>query len=189
MLSQQIKEATKQAHQQLEKIVVQKLKAVESDKDYAQVLSYFYAYFTAIEEQINAYLPESLAPYLQSRRDASYIARDIQELGASLADVPPAVRPEISTTAQAIGALYVLEGSIMGGPYIVKMLEKSGIHKGFHFFSGYGDQSAEKWDLFCQLINAEVQDYDGIALAIMAAQDTFLKFGETFQEKSVGINA
>lgn len=181
MLSQQIKEATKQGHQELEKIVVQRLKSIQSEADYALVLKYFYAYFQAVENKIHQHIPPSLAPYYAKRRDAAYLKKDILELGGHTSDIPQISIPEINNCASAIGALYVLEGSILGGPYIVQMLKKLGIDKGFNFFAGYAEQTTQNWEEFTSLINAEVQDYDGLALSLIAAQDTFHKFALTFE--------
>jgi len=184
MLNLKIKEATKNGHQELEKNVIFKLKAIENNLDYADVLKYFYAYFNAAEGNIESALPASLASYYATRRNASHVAKDIIELGGSLENLPEVVLPTISTKNQAIGALYVLEGSIMGGPHIVKMLQHRGINSGFNFFNGYGDQSMEKWAEFTAIINAEVAENDEQE-AIDAALATFEAFTNTFNSKAV----
>ena len=145
MLNEQIKKQTKDGHQTLEKLVVQRLKSIQNNEDYADLLKYFYAYFLNIEKGIAAQIPPSLTDFFQSRRNAKHIAQDITELGFSLENLPQTELPPITNKNQAIGALYVLEGSIMGGPYIVKMLQQRGIEKGFNFFNGYGEQSGQKW--------------------------------------------
>ncbi|MBP3942089.1 biliverdin-producing heme oxygenase [Sphingobacteriaceae bacterium WQ 2009] len=183
MLSEQIKNATKSGHQELEKTVILKLKAIRSKQDYAEVLKYFYAYFTLLEKKLNPFIPAALTPYYSLRRDASYIERDIIELGASLENLPSSYSPEITTVHQAIGALYVLEGSIMGGPYIVKMLQQYGMDQGFNFFQGYGDASQGKWQEFTSLINTEITNPKAIEEAIEAAKDTFNQFSKTFKNE------
>ncbi|SUJ10375.1 Heme oxygenase [Sphingobacterium spiritivorum] len=180
MLNEQIKEATKQGHQELEKTVVYKLKAIENNADYADLLKHFYVFFSGIEQQIDHLLPESLKPYYAVRRNASHIAQDIEALGGSLTELPSVVLPPLHNATQAIGALYVLEGSIMGGPYIVKMLQQRGIETGFNFFNGYGEQSHQNWAKFTGIINTEVTELSAIEEAITAAQQTFSSFGQTF---------
>lgn len=184
MLNLKIKEATKNGHQELEKNVIFKLKAIENNLDYADVLKYFYAYFKAAEVQIQQALPASLNAYYATRRNASDVEKDIIALGGDLENLPEVVLPNIATKNEAIGALYVLEGSIMGGPHIVKMLQHRGIATGFNFFNGYGDKSQEKWAEFTAIINQEVAEEDHQE-AINAALETFSAFTNTFNSKSV----
>ena len=89
-----------------------------------------------------------MLPDYDKRRSASYLKADIEALGATTDELPEAQAPQITNAAEAMGALYVLEGSIMGGPYIVQMLQKRGIEKGFSFFSGYGADSGHMWKAF-----------------------------------------
>ncbi len=180
MLSERIKTATKDGHQELEKQVVYRIKAIENNKDYVELLKYFFAYFETLEQQIASFMPDALQDYFSVRRSAKDIAKDIEVLGSSVADLPQAFLPAIENKNQAIGALYVLEGSIMGGPFIVKMLEKVGIESGFNFFQGYGDQSAEKWLEFTKIINQEVNQEADIEEAIASAKNTFEQFANTF---------
>ena len=184
MLNEQIKENTKQHHQELEKVVVVKIKGMESKSDYADLLQHFYTFFNAVENDLQNNLPESLKEYAATRRNAQHIAQDLNELGYSLDQNYVATRPNITNVNQAIGALYVLEGSIMGGPYIVKMLQQKGIDTGFNFFTGYGEQSREKWSQFTSIINNEVSNEADIQEAIEAAQETFNTFGKTFESNA-----
>ncbi len=81
MLSTNIKEATKAAHQNLEKKVVLKLKSIRSDEDYADFLKHFYAYFNHVEKAIKPYITTGLLPDYAERRNSSYLKRDIEALG------------------------------------------------------------------------------------------------------------
>lgn len=182
MLSTAIKEATKTAHQELEKKVVLKLKAIRSNLDYADLLKHFYAYFNAIEKAVAPYITTAVLPDFADRRDSSYIKNDIEELGSDVNNLPPVQIPTITNTVQALGALYVLEGSIMGGPYIVQMLNKFGIDKGVSFFSGYGEATGQKWGVFTSVLNNTAQTDEQQAEAIRAADETFANFGNVFKE-------
>jgi len=180
MLSNSIKEATKEAHLTLEKKVVQKMKAIRSDADYADFLKYFYAYFNQVEQAIVPYITAELLPDHAERRNSSYLKQDIEALGSDVNELPEAIAPEITNTIQALGALYVMEGSIMGGPIIVKMLEKAGITNGISFFSGYGEATGEMWSKFVSVLNASANNEAEEDLAIKSANDTFSNFGEVF---------
>lgn len=185
MLSTKIKEATKVPHQEVEKKVVLKIKAIRSEADYADLLKHFYAYFSAVEKAVAPYVTAAILPDLTERRNASYIKADIEALGNTVDDLPFVLSPEINNVAQAMGALYVLEGSIMGGPYIVQMLQKGGLTKGFSFFNGYGDVSAQKWGAFTQVLNSIAKSKEEEVQALECAHETFARFGDVFGEIKV----
>ncbi len=183
MLSTKIKEATSISHQEVEKKVVRRVRSIHSEADYADLLKHFYAYFNAVEQAVAPYITSEILPDLAERRNASYIKADLEALGANVNDLPLAIAPEINTVVQALGALYVLEGSIMGGPYIVQMLQKVGLSKGFSFFSGYGEASGQKWTAFIQVLNTIGQGEE--QQAVNSANETFAKFGAVFGDVKV----
>ncbi|MGE9313627.1 biliverdin-producing heme oxygenase [Niabella sp. CJ426] len=180
MLSNHIKEATKAPHQQLEVVVVKKLKSIRSQADYADLLKHFYAYFSKVEQAVAPYINETVLPDYAERRNSSYIKADIEALGESVETLPHAVAPGIVNTISALGALYVLEGSIMGGRIIVQMLEKAGITQGVSFFSGYGEATGQMWQRFTEVLNRYAPTEDDEAQAIAAANATFKQFGDVF---------
>ncbi len=180
MLSDKIKEATKTAHQQLEVLVVKRLKAIRSNADYADLLKHFYAYFSKVEQAIAPFISAEVLPDYASRRNASYLKEDIEALGGTMDALPPVQAPVIRNTASALGALYVMEGSIMGGRIIVQMLEKSGITEGVSFFSGYGEATGQMWQRFTEVLNHHASTEEDQALTIAAANATFTQFGDVF---------
>ena len=184
MISTKIKEATKQAHQELEKTVVLQLKSIRSDLDYASVLKNFYAYFSAVEQAVAPYVNSSTLADINERRNSTYIKKDIEELGGHMDDLPVAVAPTIQNVGEAFAALYVLEGSIMGGPYIVQMLQKYGLSKGFHFFSGYGTDSGKMWQAFTSVLNAVPQSATEEESMVAKANETFQRFADVFATQS-----
>ncbi|MEH3114611.1 biliverdin-producing heme oxygenase [Pedobacter terrae] len=187
MLSTNIKEATKVAHQNLEKQVVLKLKAIRNHADYADLLKHFYAYFSHIEETIKPYITESILPDYAQRRNSAYIKADILELGSDISELPYTTVPKIENAVQALGALYVLEGSIMGGSIIVKMLEKVGVSKGVSFFSGYGEATGMMWGNFIAVLNNQAKTEQEEEQAITAANETFKHFAHVFERERMNI--
>lgn len=178
-LAARLKEETKVAHQELEKLVVGNLKAIRSDKDYVQLLRKFYSFFFAIEGVAESIIIESEIIDISMRRDSGFIARDIAILGGELNRLPLTELPEIGTLAEAMGAMYVMEGSVLGGPYIVQMLSKLGVNHGVSFFSGYGDQTPIHWSKFIAALNT-LTDPIAQEQAIKAAKETFFNFGKLF---------
>jgi heme oxygenase len=184
-VSTNIKETTKDAHVALEKQVVQRLKSIRSNADYAALLKYFYAYFNHVEKAIAPYITESLLPDYKERRNSSYIKNDILALGIKIEDLPATTVPVIDNHVKALGALYVMEGSIMGGSIIVKMLEKSGIIDGISFFSGYGEATGPMWQKFVAVMNREAISDAQQADMIQAANETFSHFSKVFEQTPV----
>lgn len=180
MLSTSIKEATKEAHLSLEKKVIEKLKAIRSNADYADFLKHFYAYFNHLEQAISGYITTDLLPDYKERRNSSYLKKDILQLGFDINELPQTTVPQISNALEAMAALYVMEGSIMGGSIIVKMLEKGGITKGVSFFSGYGDNTGQMWGTFITILNQQSLQEEDEASAIYTANETFKHFSEVF---------
>ncbi len=185
MLSNNIKEATKSAHQQLEVIVVKKLKSIRSNADYADLLKHFYAYFSKVEQAIRPFITENVLPDYKERRNSTYIKKDIEALGSTTDELPAAQAPDIHNTIGALGALYVMEGSIMGGRIIVQMLEKGGITEGVSFFSGYGESTGTMWQRFTEVLNKHAVTNEDEEEAIAVANATFTKFGEVFSSVAV----
>jgi heme oxygenase len=187
-VSTEIKDATKDAHLALEKQVVQRLKNIRTQADYAEFLKYFYAYFNHVEIAIAPYITELLLPDYKDRRNSSYIKNDIIALGSTINDLPKTTIPAIENHVQALGALYVMEGSIMGGSVIVKMLEKGGITEGVSFFSGYGEATYPMWQKFTAVLNREATTEAQKAAMIQTANDTFTHFGQVFEQAPVALS-
>lgn len=90
---------------------------------------------------------------IAARHRAHLIARDLPEVEALPAcpQLPP-----LLTRAQVLGAMYVLEGSTLGGQLISRQLAKADIP--FRtYFSGYGEQTGSRWKRFCVLLTAEAE--------------------------------
>ena len=182
MLSQNIKESTHPAHQKTEGIVVRQLKAIRSEADYINVLKGFYVYFRSVENNIAPFVTTDVLPDIHERRNSSYIQKDIEALGGNIDNLPDANAPIVTNVLEALSALYVLEGSIMGGPYIVQMLHKYGIERGTSFFEGYGADSAAMWTGFTAVLNKYGETPADHARAIDVANQTFFNFGDVFTE-------
>lgn len=176
-----LKEETKTAHQALEKKVILQLKAIRSEADYASFIHAFYLYFNALEKRLAAYINDIVVPDLFERRNSSYLKADLQALGFEDAQEGTIALPEINSLAQALGAMYVMEGSIMGGPIIVEMLRKHGLQKGFSFFAGYGAATGAMWNNFVTILNKRLQSAMAQQEAIKTANETFEKFQFVFK--------
>ena len=108
------------------------------------------------------------------RRKASAILHDLAAIGLDT-PLPEECRelPLIVNSAQAFGALYVMEGSTLGGKTIARMLLQKSIpavnEKALTFFRGYREETGARWKFFQDVFNQQ-EDVEEI---ITAAHDTF----------------
>src|SRR5690606_3837949 len=144
MLSEKLKENTKTAHLELEKLLVQNIKSIRTVEDYLEILVYFYRFYAPLEKEIYFRLRKDLTD-LAKRRKTEWIIEDLKNFHSSHSTLPPDSNiPVIKNNLQAMGAMYVMEGSTLGGQLICKMISKKleiSSGKGFTFFSGYGEDT------------------------------------------------
>ncbi len=179
MLSAQLKAYTGEAHASLEKKIIQKIKTISSRQDYYNILSLFYGYYHELEVRIDSFLDTAFLPDYQRRRKADVMARDMASLPETAGEaVLCRELPAIGTHLQAVGVLYVLEGSTLGGQAISSMISKqiniSG--DGLSFFTGYGAETPRMWALFIDQINCLKLSIPERHEVLDAAHHTFTKF-------------
>jgi len=182
MFTDELKEATLSNHQQTEKQLILRMKAMRSIDAYVSLLQMFYSYFGGLEQQINSFIGEKeMADYSQ-RRKADAIAADIKTLGGTVPALADSSElPAIDTLPKAFGALYVIEGSTLGGKIIAGMMRQHFTfngNEGLSFFSGYGDNTDAMWTSFKTKLNAIASTAENRQEITEAANQTFEKFGE-----------
>lgn len=180
LFSDQIKNETLNNHQQLEKILVGRLKGIKSTEDYLRLLQLFYAYFGGLEALFEKYLEMDKIPDYPKRRKANSLLKDIHCLDAEPGSfAAEEYLPSIHGHLQCLGALYVFEGSTLGGSIIVQMISKHLplLKKDcFHYFTGYGPNNHVMWQQFKTLLNMQVLTPANAAAVIEAANHTFKGF-------------
>lgn len=188
MLSDKLKQETKTNHQLLEKALVGNLKGIRSKTEYTDLLKLFYSYFGGLEMRINEIIDTNLLPDSNQRRKTAALAQDLEDLGSEIpAKASGNALPTINLHLQALGALYVIEGSTLGGKIISKMMQQHlGLTgSGLSFFSGYGEQTEHMWDTFKEVLDQQARNPEEEAVVIAAANETFLKFGKWFDTNRV----
>jgi heme oxygenase len=149
-----LKDNTATAHKQLEKsFCFKRLFANDyTMNEYAQLLSYFYRYYAATESLLFADLPSEYQSYLQHRRKTHLLSHDLNCLNVNPDSLPECkTLPRLTTFAKKMGALYVLEGSLLGGRVIGRHLQA---HFGentvlpLNFYSCYGADLIVQWQGF-----------------------------------------
>src|SRR5688500_6539710 len=80
MLLDKLRTHTASAHQQLEKLLVPRIKQAASAEAYKEILQLFYGYFKPLEDEIGKYIDSTLLPDYEERRKAAAIVTDINYL-------------------------------------------------------------------------------------------------------------
>src|SRR5690606_9114973 len=185
MLSENIKEKTKANHLSVEKKLIAEIRSVNSEEDYGKLLNLFYSYFGGLELAINQHLKISYLPDYEQRRKTTALAADLTSMRMPLPKMASkSDLPEISNHYQASAALYVIEGSTLGGLIISKMLaEQLGWtdYSRMSFFNGYGDRTTSMWQEFRQSLDKPIYNLKE-EIIIYTANQTFIKFGDWFDK-------
>ncbi len=178
-----LREATAVAHERLHSIPVF-LDLAESRLDrlaYAGLLRRLLGFHAAVEAALAAAPP--LAHYgidLAERRRAPLLRADLTHLGLP-AEAPLAPVPAFPDAAEALGALYVTEGSTLGGRQLARGLDHllpAGEGRGF--LLGHGARHGALWAACCAAFEACGAEPGGLAGMRAGAAATFAAFEAWF---------
>jgi heme oxygenase len=117
---------------------------------------------------------------LARRQRAHLFAADLLHLGLHPGRLPRCeALPRVDGAARALGALYVLEGSTLGGAFLLAHLGRSlGISAtaGASGLAPYGHALREMWVAFADALDAFVRGAPGATPDVIdAARETFVK--------------
>jgi heme oxygenase (biliverdin-IX-beta and delta-forming) len=182
MIIERLREATADSHQQLEEKLFPFIKTINSHKEYGKLLNAFYGYIFPVQERIAAHIDHNIVPDMDQRRNAALITGDLLTISIKPDHQFAVDLPAIDDHASAIGALYVLEGSTLGGKIISKTIsERLGKTEGFSFFRGYGAETGPRWKKFTQYLEHDQHIPDAEIIANSAVK-TFTLFGTWFDK-------
>src|SRR5690606_7004565 len=179
MLTDQIKLQTRVQHQELEAVLIPKIKSIRSMEDYAKVLHIFFGYFDPLEKAVAVHTDHRLPDFDQKRKTGT-ILKDLDCIeNEGNFPIREFAIPEIQNFHQALGALYVMEGSTLGGRVIANMIGRQlnmQAETGLAFFNGYGEGTGVMWDKFQRIINdSNFSEFERQAV-IITAKITFIHF-------------
>jgi heme oxygenase len=113
----------------------------------------------------------------ESRSKRHWLAQDLRALGRDSATVEEcSTVPELHETAYAVGAAYVIEGSTLGGRFILSKLGcqlAPVIGIATRFLEGYQRETGAMWRAFGEVIDRVIVDERTSAVSIMGARATF----------------
>lgn len=178
-LRQRLRSETATAHKNLEA----RLDILSPDLDagrYRRILQTFASLHADLEAKLETLASErsnSFAhDYLLHRRKSPLLTKDLGE----------APRPSsgnyfgwIQSEAQLLGALYVIEGSTLGGQVVSQHLGKITPTVRTNYFESYGAETGRNWQKFVFVLgNRPASEHDEI---VRSADRTFLEIDKAFQ--------
>ncbi|SCX60870.1 Heme oxygenase [Klenkia marina] len=170
-----LRTATAPEHQQLED-TLDLLSPDLTPGRLAAVLQRMHAYWAAVEAGLDAWAAAHPAAATAldwaARRRTHLFTADLAALGAApLPDRPTDVGPPAGTD-EALGTLYVLEGSTLGGVFIDRHLAALPALAGvgpLAAFSPYGERTGARWAAFRRATRDHVAHGGGDADAVVSA--------------------
>jgi len=162
MVSEYLKKNTADYHDAAEKLfnsekIFNKTFTLE---DYKKIIHTNYLMLLHSEDQIFSNLSDKYAEKLQldARKKLSLIEKDLKSL--SLENQNVSHNLEFSNEHEALGAMYVIEGSTLGGNVIAKQLSKTeGFDEvTFNFFGCYQENTGSMWKNFKEVLDTEVTE-------------------------------
>lgn len=122
-----------------------------------QVVERFYGWHAGAEEALSPVLSGVLGLDYSARSRLGLLRSDLVAIGADGAETLPvcAVEPP-ATILEALGMLYVLEGSTLGGRVIRREMTAAGLSMtGLAFLDPYGGLAGERWRGFLSVLRRE----------------------------------
>lgn len=136
----------------------------------------FYGVHAVLEPEMGRHLDPAL---LAGRQKLSLLIEDLQTLGMSAGEIPAlptctALNEVVDTADGALGALYVLEGSTLGGKVITRLLRQSPVWpiKGIRYFDPYGSETGQMWRSF-KIYLSSIGEADRQDRIVCGAKATF----------------
>jgi heme oxygenase (biliverdin-IX-beta and delta-forming) len=174
-----IRQRTRGLHAQVESFLDLNA-ALASVKGYSLLLYRYLAVYRPFEESLRICLGDSLGIASWSYHSkVSLLSQDLQVLNAVEAltrTSPSLVLPNMDSLDATLGALYVTEGSSLGGQVIFREVQHRlnlDRESGAAFFFGDGSQTGTQWRNFTVMLNQHVSEPETAAKAACTMFKTF----------------
>lgn len=179
-----LKEETKIQHQQVEKVLVAELKNMSNLSDYSDLLKKLYQFYNPIEKELQKIIPVSFLSDISERKHNSRLLNDIKNIDKSFLPSFKENKLVIDNISYALGVMYVIEGSTLGGQIITQMILKKMPSENLNYtsyFTSYGNNTHIMWAKFKEevLKSTDKINEDDV---ITGAKDTFTNLREWLLE-------
>lgn len=177
-----LKAATGALHRETERLFAMEIRT-SAHGAYRDLLSALYGFYAPLEQKLAGIEFETALDLPDRLTKSAWIAHDLEALGVerrAIALIPRCAHlPDISSPAEAFGALYVTEGATLGGQVILCALkDRLGVtsESGGRFFASYGASIGPMWRRFVTALDEEGDDPDRADIVAYTAAATFRAF-------------
>jgi len=175
-----LRKYTAESHKQLEnnKLSTEILSPNVTVANYQAYIARMYGVMAGCENNVFPILLE-VFPDLKQREKSDLIVKDLESTGLLRTEIErlPVCDFSFSTIGQALGIMYVLEGSTLGGRVLYKHIHKTlGLDEstGASFFWGYGSETGSMWKNF-------IHTFSEYAIAENCEQEVISSASQTFK--------
>ncbi len=195
MIMQKLKELTRPYHDQVEnKAFADKI--MDGSLSYAQYQELIYGNFlfhSVVETALLNGLPSHIQRQLQlsERLKKDILEKELTQMGMPTVDTSQLPKLVLDSMYEALGALYVMEGSTLGGAMIKKKLLKNAeiAQKAPLLFYGcYGEDTGKYWKAFMGVMHAISYTPQQEEEVVEAAIRSFNVFGQCLEAAQQGVN-
>lgn len=170
-LHSRLREATRADHERLEQ-QGDILGRIASPAGRRGLLEQFYVLHASVERAIAPWLADWPGLEFEARRRTTILQDDLDALGLPAPQRRIAV--EAGSVGAALGLMYVLEGSTLGGRVIEREVKARGDDLlGLSFLHPYGDRSGERWRNFMALVDEAAQTPAEVEAVLFGASAGF----------------
>jgi heme oxygenase (biliverdin-IX-beta and delta-forming) len=184
-LPERLKQDTREWHEQTENLLYSdELRNGKLTKaQYLHLLRAHYIFHQSLEEALTWESAFFRNIDLPGRQKTPWLVNDLKSQEVALPESQPDLFDSWSALELA-GAVYVAEGSMLGGKTVLAYLKKSEevapLLAGARFYQGYGEQTLEKWrTLVAFLICQPAEKHDAI---VQGAKKAFKLYEPIFQQ-------
>lgn len=162
MISEILKIQTKELHDRVE----QKFNSAKifednyTPTDYRKLLTYNYLFLRSYEKPVFQLLAPRFSDRLMLNERRKIHLFEKEKHYISVEEDSSAAGVQIANEAEALGVLYVMEGSTLGGNMIAKKLQANDAFSGnnFHYFRCYGERTGSMWKNFKSVLDEVISE-------------------------------
>jgi heme oxygenase (biliverdin-IX-beta and delta-forming) len=148
-------------------------------EDYSNYLQKLYGFVFGFETNVYPLL-RNIDPEIELRRKTKLMQNDFQHLQIDFSNLPVVSKEHFEKNypdiLSALGGLYVLEGSMLGGVMIKKhLVEKLGdnVNENTQYLTGYGSETGKIWKNFLNTLTNNAANVETQNIIINSAKNTF----------------
>ena len=179
LLSDRLRVATRPTHESVDQTIMA-AKPFESLTAYGRFLCVQHGIHRDVAPLYQTAALATLIPDLRCRQRLDTVEQDAADLGIDLPaylDLPAMALDPEPTVPQALGWLYVVEGSNLGAAFLLKYAKKMGLSEkyGARHLSEAPEGRAPNWRSFKGALNRVALSEEDVSDAILGAQAAFAR--------------